>query len=101
MHSPRIVQMLSLFRNRGPRGFDFPARYYDLAVERAKEREARAAKEMNAMRTPQDRAYFQERIRHSWHREKRDGSFVNRLLVVLGAVLAMLYLIYRTFFEQV
>lgn len=90
------ITRFSLFRNRGPKGFHIPARYYDAAKEAQRERELRLKQELSvealsAMR----RERLAERIRHSWHRRSSDTSRSKRLLVVLGFVASLAYILYK------
>ncbi|MCB9169245.1 MAG: hypothetical protein H6594_02715 [Flavobacteriales bacterium] len=94
---PRLITMFSLFRTRGPRGFDYTPRYYDAEKERRAERDARIKAELDD--TPREATYdrerFAARMRHSWQRERSGGSYVARLALVLGGVLAFLWAMYR------
>lgn len=90
------ISRFSLFRNRGPKGFHFPARYYDPVKEAQRERELRLKHQLgeealSAVR----RELFAERMRHSWHRRSNDSSRSKRLLVVLGFVAALAYILYK------
>jgi len=38
MKAPKLPAQFSVFRQRGPRGFDMPTRFYDAEAEARKER---------------------------------------------------------------
>ncbi|MCB0790556.1 MAG: hypothetical protein H6595_14420 [Flavobacteriales bacterium] len=91
--------LFSLFRNRGPREFDYTPRYYDPEKERRAERDARIKAEMDgaAPGAAYDRERFAARLRHSWQRERSGGTYIARLVLVLGGVLGLLWAIYSAY----
>lgn len=98
MPAPRIPALFSLFRQRGPRGFEPATRYYDQAKEEREERQKRirAAAEANEP-VPADRELFAQRMRHSWQRESSNRTHLVRLLLVMTMVIVILFFIVRSF----
>jgi hypothetical protein len=92
MQAPKLPAMFSLFRQRGARGFDFPTRYYDAEKE---EREKRHKAVLEGDRATRD--LFRERLHHSWHRERSSGAHLQRLVIIIGLVTAILFFIIKAF----
>jgi len=93
VQAPRLPAQFSLFRQRGPRGFDLVTRYYDPLKEAREERLRKAGKEGRDAR----RELFSARMRHSWQRHGSDRAHLVRLVVVMGLVIAILYFIVKSF----
>lgn len=90
--------MFSLFRQRGPKGFDPVTRYYDPLKEARDERLRKLAAEQRAeAERTADRDLFAERMRHSWRRQSSDRAHLIRLVVVMGLVITILYFIVKGF----
>ena len=90
--------MFSLFRQRGPKGFDLATRYYDPVKEEREERRRKVKKETNgAELIGHDRELFADRLRHSWRRQSSDRSHIIRLVLIMGMVIAILFFIVKGF----
>ena len=98
MSAPRITAMFSLFRQRGPKGFDLATRYYDAQKEEREERLKKLKREADAdTLRAEDRRLFSERMRHSWRRQSSDRAHILRLVIIMGMVIAILYFIIKGF----
>ena len=98
MKAPRLVDMMTLFRTQGPRGFAYDPRYYDEAKEKMQERRARLGMDLEAeMSLDERKALMAERMKHSWHRESSDWQRVLRLAVAAVAVVAGLIVMLRRY----
>ncbi len=98
MNPPKLPVAFSLFRQRGPKGFDFPTRYYDAEREAREERLKKARERADAEGLlDADRAMFAERMRHSWQRQTTERSHITRLLMTMGGVMVILYFIIKGF----
>ncbi len=98
MQRSNMFERFSLFRNRGPKGFDLATRYYDAEKERLEERRQRLGRTLDATLTDEERrSLLASRIQHSWQRRSGDGTRVLRLVMVLILVLAGLYIIMRKY----
>lgn len=95
MPAPKLPAMFSLFRHRGPRGFDMPTRFYDAEKEARAERAERIRKQQGI--SSEDRALFAERMRHSWQRKRSGTAQVQRLVFSIGLVTVVLYFIIKGF----
>ena len=90
--------MFSLFRQRGPKGFELATRYYDARKEERNERMAKLKREADAdVLREEDRRQFAERMRHSWRRQSSDRAHIVRLVIIMGMVIAILYFIIKGF----
>ncbi|MCB0769755.1 MAG: hypothetical protein KDC00_05045 [Flavobacteriales bacterium] len=87
--------MFSLFRQRGPRGFDPVTRVYDAEKEARKERMARIQREGSG--TSLDRDELSRRMRHSWQRQHRGTGAAQRYLITLGLVGVILFFIIKVY----
>lgn len=98
MSAPRIPALFSLFRQRGPRGFDLVTRYYDPLKEERDER-LRKARSAGAVADGRSagRELFAERMRHGWRRQSSERAHLVRLVVIMGMVIAILYFIVKGF----
>jgi hypothetical protein len=98
MPAPRVPALFSLFRQRGPRGFDLVTRYYDPLKEEREERirKARADADAEGLLTA-DRRFFAERMRHSWQRQGSDRTHLIRLVLIMTMVIVILYFIVKGF----
>jgi hypothetical protein len=98
MQAPRLPALFSLFRQRGPRGFDPVTRYYDPVKEEREQRLERLRKEhlANGPGT-YDPELFSRRMRHSWQRQSSDRSHLVRLVLIMSVVMIILYYLVRTF----
>lgn len=98
MPAPRIPALFSLFRQRGPRGFDLVTRYYDPLKEERDERIRKVRREMDATALQEeDRRLFAERMRHSWRRQSSDRAHIIRLVLIMCMVMVMLFFIIKGF----
>ena len=98
MKAPRLVDMMTLFRTQGPRGFEYGPRYYDEAKEKMQERRERLGMDLEAeMSLDERKALMAERMKHSWHRESSDWQRVMRLAVAAVAVVAGLIVMLRRY----
>lgn len=101
MQPSRLIASFSLFRQRPPKGFDLPTRYYDPARDRRREREAAIKAELEEGAPASfDRGRFSSKVREAWQPRRRDAGYPVRLLLTLGLVMAMLYIVYRNFFPH-
>jgi hypothetical protein len=98
MNPPKLPASFSLFRQRGPKGFDFPTRYYDAEREEREERLKKARERSGSEGLLEaDRAMFADRMRHSWQRQTTERSHITRLLMTMGGVMVILYFIIKGF----
>lgn len=98
MKAPRLVDMMTLFRSQGPRGFEYGPRYYDAAKEKMQERRERLGMDLEAELSLDERkALMAERMKHSWHRESSDWQRVMRLMVAAVAVIAGLMVMLKRY----
>ncbi len=67
-------------------------RYYDAEKE---EREKRHKAVLEGDRAT--RELFRERLHHSWHRERSSGAHLQRLVIIIGLVRAILFFIIKAF----
>lgn len=88
--------MFSLFRQRGPRGFELVTRVYDPEKEARQKREERIRNEQ-AADSATDRALLAERMRHSWQRQHRGTGMLTRYLISIGMVGIILFFIIKAF----
>ena len=98
MKAPKLPAQFSVFRQRGPRGFDPPTRFYDAEAEARKERlqHARERGDRNDL-LAQDRAQLSQRMRHSWQRQHHGNGRMARLAMILVGVSVVLFLLVRSF----
>jgi Flp pilus assembly protein TadB len=90
--------MFSLFRQRGPKGFELATRYYDPKKEERAERLKKLKREADAETLrAEDRRLFAERMQHSWRRQSSDRTHIVRLVLIMGMVIAILYFIVKAF----
>jgi hypothetical protein len=90
--------MFSLFRQRGPRGFDPATRFYDPEKEARAERLRRSGGNSVLREDARDREAFARQIRHSWQRKHGSGGGqVQRLVLSIGMVSVILYFIIKAF----
>lgn len=87
--------MFSLFRQRGPRGFDLVTRVYDAEKEARKERMARIQHE--GASSTADHEHLSQRMRHSWQRQHRGSGAAQRYLITLGLVGVVLFFIIKVY----
>lgn len=92
MRPSTFTSMFSLFRQRGPRGFDLPTRYYDAEQERRAERRQR----MDGAPVV-DRETLRARMRHGWGRQRADHGRTMRLVAMMVASVVALYLIMKRY----
>jgi len=95
MQAPKLPAMFSLFRQRGPRGFDLPTRYYDAEKEQREER--KRSIRVQAKSGSVDHELFRERLHHSWHRERSGSAQLQRLVLIIGMVSVILFFIIKGF----
>jgi hypothetical protein len=98
MNAPKFPAQFSLFKQRGPRGFDLPTRYYDAEAEArvARLKEAREHGTKEALLN-EDRARLSQRMRHSWQRQHHDNGRIVRLAMILVGVSAVVLFLMRGF----
>jgi hypothetical protein len=98
MSAPRLPALFSLFRQRGPRGFDLVTRYYDPLKEERDER-LRKARATAKTEVPDagNRELFAQRMRHSWQRQSSDRTHLIRLALIMTVVLVIISFIVRSF----
>ena len=98
MNAPKLPARFSLFKQRGPRSFDPPTRYYDAEAESRAERlkQARERGTQEALLS-RDRARLSQRMRHSWQRQHHDNGRTVRLAMILVGVSAVVLFLMRGF----
>lgn len=98
MNPPKLPAQFSLFKQRAPRGFDLPTRYYDAEAEARAERlkQARERGNREALLS-EDRARLSQQMRHSWQRQHHDNGRTARLAMILVGVSAVLFFLMRGF----
>ena len=98
MKAPKLPAQFSVFRQRGPRGFDMPTRFYDAEAEARKERLQRVRERGETIELmANDRALLGQRMRHSWQRQHQGNGRMARLALTLVGVSVVLFLLIRSF----